>query len=64
VGAVARYLGQLDTADLLEPSEALAAKTVHLKEKLAKLATEVQRLRAIEKEMLGLARSADFSDRS
>jgi transposase len=51
--SVARYLSQLDTADLQEPSEALAAKTRHLKEKLAKLASEVQRLRAIEKEMLG-----------
>src|SRR5947199_10172066 len=50
--SVARYLGQLDTADLQEPSEALAAKTMHLKEKLAKLASEVQRLRAIEKAML------------
>src|SRR5438034_352867 len=50
--SAARYLGQLDTADLQEPSEALAAKTMHLKEKLAKLASEVQRLRAIEKAML------------
>jgi transposase len=50
--SVARYLSQLDTADLQEPSEALAAKTAHLREKLAKLASEVQRLRAIEKEML------------
>src|SRR6266853_6270158 len=50
--SVARYLSQLDTADLQEPSEALAAKTAHLQEKLAKLATEVQRLRAIEKAML------------
>jgi transposase len=50
--SVARYLSQLDTADLQEPSEALAAKTAHLKEKLAKLATEMQRLKAIEKEML------------
>src|SRR5438876_4585441 len=30
--SVARYLSQLDTADLQEPSEALAAKTAHLKE--------------------------------
>ena len=44
--------GQLDTADLQEPTEALAAKTAHLKEKLAKLATEMQRLKAIDKEML------------
>jgi transposase len=50
--SVARYLGQLDTADRQEPSEALVAKTAHLKEKLAKLATEVERLKAIEKEML------------
>src|SRR3954454_12391994 len=32
--SVARYLSQLDTADLQEPSKALAAKTAHLKEKL------------------------------
>jgi hypothetical protein len=50
--SVARYLSQLDTADLQEPSEALAAKMAHLKEKLAKLASELQRLKAIEKEML------------
>jgi transposase len=50
--SVARYLSQLDTADLQEPSEALAAKTAHLKEKVAKLAGEIQRLKAIEKEML------------
>jgi len=49
--SVTRYLGQLDTADRQEPSEALAAKTAHLKEKLAKLATEVERLKAIEKAM-------------
>jgi transposase len=50
--SVARYLSQLDTADLQEPSEALAAKTAHLKEKLVKLASELQRLKAIEKAML------------
>ena len=50
--SVARYLSQLDTADLQEPSEALAAKTAHLKEKLAKLASEMQRLKALEKAML------------
>jgi hypothetical protein len=49
---VARDLSQLDTADLREPSEALAAKTAHLKEKLAKLASELERLKAIEKAML------------
>jgi len=50
--SVARYLSQLDTADLQEPSEALAAKTAHLKEKLAKLGSEMQRLAAMEKQML------------
>src|SRR6516164_11017120 len=50
--SVARYLAQLDTADLQEPSEALAAKTAHLKEKLAKLAIEMRKLETYEKEML------------
>jgi transposase len=55
--SVARYLGQLDTADRQtsageEPSEALAARTTRLKEKLAKLEEEVKRLKAIEKQML------------
>src|SRR3974377_676741 len=50
--SVARYLAQLDTADLQEPSEALAAKTTHLKEKLVKLESEMQRLAAMEKLML------------
>ena len=49
---IARYLAQLDTADLQEPSETLAAKMAHLKEKLAKLASEMQKLKAYEKEML------------
>jgi hypothetical protein len=38
--SVARYLAQLDTADLQEPSEELAAETAHLKEKLVKLESE------------------------
>ena len=50
--SVARYLGQLDTADRQEPSEALAAKTAHLKEKLVKLDEEMKKLGAIEKQML------------
>jgi hypothetical protein len=33
--SVARYLSQLDTADLQEPSEALATETAHLKERFA-----------------------------
>ena len=50
--SVARYLSQLDTADLQEPTEALAAKTKHLKEKLAELDGEMKRLAAYEKQML------------
>jgi len=50
--SVARYLAQLDTADLHEPSDALAVKTAHLKEKLTKLASEMQKLEAYEKAML------------
>src|SRR5262250_631987 len=50
--SVARYLHQLDSADRQEPSLANTTKTNRLKEKLAKLATEVERLKAIEKEML------------
>src|ERR671925_272881 len=50
--SVARYLAQLETADLQEPSEELAAKTAHLKEKLVKLESEMQRLAAMEKVML------------
>ncbi len=50
--SVARYLAQLDPADRQEPSEELAAKTDHLKEKLVKLESEMQRLAAMEKLML------------
>jgi len=48
----ARYLNQLDTIDLQEPSEELAIKTEHLKEKLAKLESEMQRLAAMEQLLL------------
>jgi len=50
--SVARYLSQLDTADRQEPSEALAAKTTHLKEKLVKLKDEMERLKILEAQML------------
>ena len=50
--SVARYLSQLDTADRQEPSEALVMKTERLKEKLAKLESEMRRLAAIEQRML------------
>ena len=52
---MARYLAQLDTADRQKPSEELAAKTEHLKEKLVKLENEMQRLAAMEKLMLASA---------
>src|SRR4051795_1007497 len=50
--SVARYLHQLDTADRQEPSEVLAAKTTRLKEKIAKLGEQMQRLAEIEAQML------------
>ena len=55
--SVARYLGQLDTADRRmiageDPSEAALLTKMRLKEKLVKLEEEVKRLRAIEKQML------------
>ena len=50
--SVARYLSQLDTTDLQEPSETLALKTERLKEKIAKLEEEMAKLAAIEKRML------------
>ncbi len=53
--SVAPNLSQLDTADRQEPSETLALKTTRLKEKLAKLESEMQRLAAIEKQMLASA---------
>jgi hypothetical protein len=49
--SVLRYLRQLKTADRQEPSEALAKKAVHLKEKLAKLKQEMDKLAAHEKRM-------------
>ena len=46
--SVARYLHQLDSADRQEPTPALAMRTQRLKEKLAKLKEEMQRLEALE----------------
>jgi len=50
--SVARYLSQLDTADRHEPTEALATKTEHLKEKLTKLTEEMAKLATLEAQML------------
>jgi transposase len=50
--SVARYLQQLDTADRHEPTEALVARTTRLKEKIARLEQEMQRLAEVEAQML------------
>ena len=50
--SVARYLQQLDTADRQEPSDAISTKATRLKEKIAKLGDEMQRLAVIEARML------------
>jgi transposase len=50
--SVARYLRQLDSADRQEPSLARPTKTTRLKEKIAKLKEEMQRLAALDVQML------------
>jgi transposase len=50
--SVERYLQQLDSADRQEPSQALASRTERLTEKIAKLKQEMQRLKALEVQML------------
>ena len=50
--SVLRYLRQLETADRQEPTQALAIKAAHLKEKLAKLKEEMGKLDAHERRML------------
>jgi len=50
--SVARYLAQLDTADRQEPSETIELKKTHLEEKLEKLKSEMQKLEAIEQQVL------------
>src|SRR6187397_1007794 len=50
--SVARYLHQLDSADRQEPSLASTTKSTRLKEKLAKLNEEMQRLKALDVQML------------
>ncbi len=46
--SVARYLSQLDTADMHDPSETIELKKTYLREKLEKLKSEMQKLEAIE----------------
>jgi len=50
--SVSRYLSQLDTADLQDPSETLTLRKVRIKEKLEKLQSEMAKLAAIERQML------------
>jgi len=50
--SVARYLHHLDIADRQEPSEARTTKTTRLKEKIAKLKEEMQRLHGLKAKML------------
>ena len=50
--SVARYLSQLDTADRHEPSETITLKKTRIKEKLEELKSEMEKLAAIEKQML------------
>src|ERR1700737_2432979 len=50
--SVARYLHQLDSADRQEPSLARTTKTTRLTEKIAKLKEEMQRLKALDVQML------------
>lgn len=50
--SISRYLSQLDTADLQESSTAITLKRIRLKDKLEKLHSEMEKLNAIEKQML------------
>ncbi len=50
--SVARYMHQLDSADRQEASDAIAMRTTRLKEKVAKLGQEMQRLEVLEARML------------
>jgi hypothetical protein len=50
--SVTRYLHQLDSADRQEPSLACTTTTTRLKEKIAKLKEEMQRLHALQARML------------
>ncbi len=50
--SVARYLHQLDSADRQEPSPALHSRIDRLQEKIVKLREEMQRLKALEVQML------------
>ena len=48
---IARYLSQLDSADRQEPSDEIAARVEHLKEKIAGLQQQMQHLAALDARM-------------
>src|SRR4029450_1791287 len=50
--SVARYLHQMDSTDRQEPSLANTTKTTRIKEKIAKLREEMQRLKTLATQML------------
>ena len=50
--SVARYLGQLDTADRQDPLETLELKKTRIKERLGNLAVEMEKLGVIERQVL------------
>jgi hypothetical protein len=60
--SVARYLQQLDSADRQEPSPARTTKTGRLKEKIANLKEEMQRLRGLEARMLAAPERISLTD--
>ncbi len=53
--SVSRYLHQLDSADRQEPTTAITSRVSRLKEKIEKLGEEMERLKALEVQMLGAA---------
>jgi len=50
--SVGRYLHQLDSADRQEPTAAIASRVERLHDKIGKLREEMQRLKALEAQML------------
>ena len=51
---IARYFSQLDSADRQEPSDATSSRIDHLKEKIAGLKQEMERLAALDAQMMAL----------
>ena len=62
--SITRYLHQLDSADLQEPSEAITTKVARLKEKIGRLRQEMDRLAALNGLMRRAPNQRILSDRS